>query len=66
MATALAFYDTTSAAMPDFARTSVVIPGREANQDAQFSHLRSGPEPVIGPRCARTRRDHPGMTFAQK
>jgi hypothetical protein len=27
-----------------------------------IAHLGSGPEPVIGPRFARTRWDHPGMT----
>src|SRR5258708_24340481 len=41
----------------------VVIPGRAKHElRCAIAHLRSGPEPVIGPRFARTRWDHPGMT----
>src|SRR3954469_15450013 len=31
-----------------------------------IAHLRSGPEPVIGPRCARTRWDRPGNDVGAK
>jgi len=40
---------------------SAIIPGRCEASSPESRDSGSGPEPVIGPRFARTRWDHPGM-----